>query len=318
MGGDRGEAGVSLRLRLLNGVLRWAVKPRLAATKTPAQAEREFDRGARIVFRVPRGVRVAVRHVPGPARPVRVNRIAGRGAADDGLILHFHGGGYVAGSARTHLGMLARLSSSAGVPVDAPDYRLAEEAPAPAAFEDACAVWDALIRDGKEPARIVLGGDSAGGGIALALLAWLCARGTPPAGLYAFSPWADLTLSAVSLAENAVADPLLPGGRLGELVAVIRGRLPAEDPRVSPLFAAFPGPPPVLLQAGRTEILRDDTLRMAARLRAEGAEVRLRLWPDTPHVVQIFGGWLPEAREGRAEAAAFVRERLQTVAPARR
>jgi acetyl esterase/lipase len=309
---------VSLRLRLLDGVLRRAVKPRLAATGTLEQAEREFERGARIVFRVPPGVRLSPRDVPGPARPVRVSRIFGRGAGGGGLVLHFHGGGYVAGSARTHLGMLARLSAATGVPVDAPDYRLAGEAPAPAAFEDALAVWDALMREGWSPGRIVLGGDSAGGGIALALLARLCARGTPPAGLCAFSPWVDLTLSGASLAANAAADPLLPAGRIGDLVEAILGGLPAIDPRISPLFATFPAAPPVLLQAGRTEILRDDTLRIAERLRADGGEVRLRLWPDTPHVVQIFGDWLPEARQARTEAAAFVRERLQTAAPASR
>jgi acetyl esterase/lipase len=309
---------VSLRLSLLNGVLRRAVKPRLAATETPAQAEREFDRAARAVLRVPRGASVDVREVPGPARPLRVTRVTGRTAAGRGLVLHFHGGGYVAGSARTHLGLLVRLSAAAGVPVDAPDYRLSGEAPAPAAFADACAVWDALLREGWTPERIVLGGDSAGGGIALALLARLCARGTPPAGLYAFSPWVDLTLSGGSLAENAAADPLLPADRVAELVEAIRGGLPAGDPRLSPLFADFPEAPSVLLQAGRTEILRDDTLRMAARLEAEGADVRLRLWPDTPHVVQIFGDWLPEAREARAEAADFVRCCLQTEAPARR
>ena len=309
---------MSLRLRLLNGVLRRAVKPRLAATETPAQAEREFDRATRAVLRVPRGARVDVRDVPGPARPVRVTRVRGPVAAGQGLVLHFHGGGYIVGSARTHLGLLVRLSAAAGMPVDAPDYRLAGEAPAPAAFADACAVWDALVREGWAPGRIVLGGDSAGGGIALALLARLCARGTPPAGLYAFSPWVDLTLSGGSLAENAAADPLLPAGRISELVEAIRGGLPAGDPRLSPLFAAFPGAPPVLLQAGRTEILRDDTLRMAACLEAEGAKVQLGLWPDTPHAVQIFADWLPEAREARAEAAVFVRACLQTAAPARR
>jgi epsilon-lactone hydrolase len=203
------------------------------------------------------------------------------------------------------------------VPVDAPDYRLPRRHPWPRST-DACAVWDALMREGRAPGRIVLGGDSAGGGIALALLARLCAQGTPPAGLYAFSPWVDLTLSGASLRENAEADPLLPAARIGDLVEAIRGGLPADDPRLSPLSAAYPGAPPVLLQAGRTEILRDDTLRMAARLEADGATVTRRLWPDTPHVVQIFGDWLPEAREARAEAAAFVRARLQTAAPARR
>jgi acetyl esterase/lipase len=305
-------------LRVLNGVLRRLVKPRLAETETPAQAEREFDRGARLIFRIPKGSTVAIREVAGPARPLRVSRIAGGAVSGAGLVLHFHGGGYVAGSARTHLAMLARLSRTAGVPVDAPDYRLAGEAPAPAAFADACAAWEALIREGREPGGIVLGGDSAGGGIALALLAWLCARGTPPAGLYAFSPWVDLTLSGASVARNAAADPLLPAERIGELVKAVRGDFPAADPRLSPLFARFPGAPPVLLQAGGTEILRDDTLRMADRLEADGARVTLRLWPDTPHVVQIFGDWLPEAREARAEAAAFVRACLQTAAPERR
>ena len=307
---------MSLRLRLLNAVVRHAVKPRLAATQSPEQAEREFDQGARAVFRVPRRVEVAQRTVPGKGRAIRVSRIRAQGARGDGLILHFHGGGYLAGSARTHLGMLARLSAAAGVPVDAPDYRLIGEASAPAGFEDAVAVWEALVSEGWEPGRIVLGGDSAGGGIALALLARLCVQGTPPAGLYAFSPWTDLSLSGASLDRNAALDPLLPADRLGEVAEAVLGGLPAKDPRISPLFAAFPGAPPVLLQAGRTEILLDDTVRMGARLEAEGGEVAVDLSPDTPHVVQIFGDWLPEAREARARAAAFVRRCLQTAAPA--
>jgi epsilon-lactone hydrolase len=90
------------------------------------------------------------------------------------------------------------------------------------------------------------------------------------------------------------------------------------DPRVSPLFARFDAPPPVLIQASRTEILRDDALRMAERLRAAGGEVTLDLWPDTPHAWQIFGDWLPEARAARTQAAAFVRRCLQTTAPASR
>ena len=309
---------MSRRLGLLNGALRRVVKPRLAATETPEQAEREFDRAARVFFRAPRGLRVAARKVPGPTRPLRVSRISGRRVGGGGLVLHFHGGGYVAGSARTHMGMLARVSAAAGVPVDAPDYRLAGEAPAPAAFEDAVAVWEALMRDGWEPGRVVLGGDSAGGGVALALLSHLCLRGTPPAGLYAFSPWTDLSLSGGSLDANAEADPLLPAWRVGDLARIVLGGLSPQDPRISPLFADFRGSPPVLLQAGRTEILLDDTLRMAERLEADGAEVTVELWPDTPHVVQFFGDWLPEAREARVRAAAFVRRCLQTAAPASR
>lgn len=305
---------MSRRLALLNGFLRRVVKPKLASTETPEQARREFDLATRLLFRAPRGSRIAIRKVPGPARPIGVSRITGPRVrpGGEGLVLHFHGGGYVAGSARTHLGMLARLSGAAGVALDAPDYRLAGEAPAPAALEDAVAVWDALMRDGVEPRRVVLGGDSAGGGIALALLAHLCGRGTPPAGLYAFSPWTDMSLSGSTLGSNAAADPLLPAWRIRDLGLIVLGDLAPDDPRISPVVAGFPGAPPILLQAGRTEILLDDTLRMAARLQAEGAEVSVELRPDTPHVVQFFGDWLPEARETRARAAVFIRECLQT------
>jgi epsilon-lactone hydrolase len=312
MGGDRGEAAVSRRLRLLNAALRAGVKPLLRWTGTPAQAERSFRLVAPLVFRVPRGTRATVRSVPGPAGRLRMTRIAADAATGDGVILYFHGGGHVAGSARTHRAMLARLSAAARLPVDAPDCRLAQEARLPAAFEDAVAVWEALVAEGFAPERVVLGGDSAGGGLALSLLADLCGRGTPPAGLFAFSPWTDLSLTGASLSRNAAADPLLPAERIGELVEIVLGPYDPRDPRVSPLFGDFPGAPPVLLQAGRTEILLDDTLRMADRLRAERSQVSVELWDDTPHVWQIFGDWLPESRDARTRAAEFARGCLQS------
>ena len=214
--------------------------------------------------------------------------------------------------------MLARLTQAAGVAVEAPDYRLAQEAPLPAAFEDACAAWEAVIAGGLAPDRIVLGGDSAGGGLALALAAELCARQARPAGVFAFSPWTDLTLSGASHIRNAEADPLLPAARVPELVVEILGGTDPADPRVSPLFARFDSPPPVLIQASRTEILLDDALRMAERLREAGGDVELDLWPDPPHAWQIGADLLPEAREALDRAAAFARRCLQTAAPASR
>jgi epsilon-lactone hydrolase len=156
------------------------------------------------------------------------------------------------------------------VAVEAPDYRLAQEAPLPAARDDAVAAWDALMAEGHGPGDIVLAGDSAGGGLALGLLSELCARATPPAGVVAFSPWTDLTFSGASVAENAARDPLLPAARAAELVGMIAGA-DADDPRLSPLFAAYSGGVPVLIQASRTEILRDDAVRMADRLRDAAA-----------------------------------------------
>jgi len=236
----------------------------------------------------------------------------------DGVILYFHGGAYVLGSPRTHRAMAAELAARSGCRVFLPRYRLAPENPFPAAFEDALGVWEALLARGYPAGRIVLGGDSAGGGLALALLGHLCRAGTPPAGAFAFSPWTDLTLSGASVIGNARRDRVLPAGRLAEARGMVLGfdgglgpapvvapQTPdaALDPRLSPLFAAFPDPPPVLIHAAESEILRDDTLRMSGPL--PGA--RLRLAGDLPHVWPILHGFLPEARATLDETATFIR-----------
>jgi len=212
----------------------------------------------------------------------------------------------VAGSAFTHRGLAGRLARAAGLRVLLPHYRLAPEDPLPAALRDARRAWEALIAEGFSPSDIALGGDSAGGGLAFALLAELCAAGTPPRAIIGFSPWTDLTGQGASITGNAEADPLFPAERFGDLVGFALGEVPPEDPRLSPLFAAFPAPPPVLIQVGLTEILRDDSLRLAERLRSFGAPVTLETWPDTPHVWQMFG-FLPEARQAIASAARFLR-----------
>ncbi|MGY6547926.1 MAG: alpha/beta hydrolase [Roseinatronobacter sp.] len=227
------------------------------------------------------------------------------------IILYFHGGGYVMGSPQTHAALAAYLARKAALPCALPDFRLAPEHPFPAAFEDARAVWDALIARGVAPDRIALGGDSAGGGMALALLAHLCAQDLPrPACVFAFSPFTDLTYSGASILENAQSEILLPPERLERLRARVLGAADPADPRISPLFGRFPGAPPVLLQVARSEILRDDTRRMAAHLRAEGAQVTVQEWGNLPHVWQFFPGWLPEARRALTDAAQFIRAQL--------
>lgn len=290
----------SLRLRLLNAVLRGAVKPKLARTVGPADARADLERAARLFFRTPPGTAfVPSGWMPGAwiwNGPFR----------RDAAVLYLHGGGYIAGSPRTHRGMLGRLARKSGLQVFAPDYRLAPEHPFPAALDDALAAWDGLLARGYAPERIAIAGDSAGGGLALALLSVLCRRGTPPAAAAAISPWTDLTLGGASMTANADADALLPAIRIEEVRDFyLAGRDP-RDPRASPLFADFPSVCPILFQVGSEEILRDDTLRLAARLQAEGAQVEVADLGPAPHVVHIFDGYAPEARAATTQVAAFL------------
>ena len=297
---------MSRRLALLNAALRFGNKPALARMQDPVRARAMMERGARWMFRAPPGL-IVTEAVLGVVPGLHIS--GGQGEPGH-AILHLHGGAYIAGSPRTHQAMLGRLSRLSGLEVFAPDYRLAPEHPFPAALEDAAAAFAGLLARGYAPKRIALGGDSAGGGLAFALMARLCAAGTPPGFAYGFSPWADLTASGASIRSNAAADPMLPAGRLADVAQMYLQGQAAGDPGASPLFADFLGAPPVLLQVGSTEILLDDTLRLAERLRGFGAAVDLQVLPNTPHVVQLFDGWVPEARRALRAAAAGIRAGL--------
>jgi acetyl esterase/lipase len=227
--------------------------------------------------------------------------------ADGPVILYLHGGAYLAGKPWHYRAMLGRLARLSGCRVAAPVLRLAPEHPAPAAFDDALAAHAALRARGFAAGRIVLGGDSAGGGLALALLSRLCAEDARPAGLFAFSPWTDLALTGQSLAANAAADCLLPASRMAEVVEMVRGSLPATDPRLSPLYAVYDAPPPGLLFVATDEVLRDDACRMAERLRAAGGRVDLHEVPGVFHAWPFAAGRLPEADTAVAQTAVFVR-----------
>ncbi|MEO6300452.1 MAG: alpha/beta hydrolase fold domain-containing protein [Paracoccaceae bacterium] len=293
---------MSFRLRLLNRGLRGLAKPRLAKADDPVAARRNFVRVARL-FRMP----PYVLHLVEDGRTA-LHWVSVRRRNPDWVVLYLHGGAYATGSPVTHRALMARIAKLTGLQVVAPVYRLAPEHPAPAAFEDAVAAHAMLIAKGYAADRIILGGDSAGGGLALALLADICAKGQRPAGLFAFSPWTDLALGGDSLARNALADVFLPVSRIGFTVDLVIGALSDRDPRVSPLYAEFITPPPVLLQVGTTEILLDDSRRMAEKLRQAGGAVILSEWPDCPHVWQMADGYLPEARAALVDVAEFVAE----------
>lgn len=170
----------------------------LRRTATPAQAARDFERGAALFFH-PLPHHLHFERGPDPV----LHWISVGPTAPRRVILYFHGGAYLAGSPRTHLALLTRLSQLTGVEVCAPSYRLLQTAPFPAAYEDAVAAWDRLMALGYGPADVVLAGDSAGAGLIFALLSHLTLTGQPPAAAVALSPWVDLTMSGESLADPA-------------------------------------------------------------------------------------------------------------------
>lgn len=294
---------MSWQARLLAAVLRRTLRPMMARDQSPQQARRRMDALMTRTLRPPPYTLTLPAELGVPGLWVSNRR------TDDGIVLYFHGGGYFMGSSSTHMALAAMLARDSGARVFLPDYRLAPEHPFPAAFDDALAAFDALVARGHDPSRIVLGGDSAGGGLALALMSHLCQEGRPPAGLFAFSPWTDLTFSGASLVTNSRRDQMLPSNRLTEVRAhILGGSRPGEasDPRLSPLHAGFPNPPPVLIHVAETEILRDDALRMRSRL----PDAEIRVAGDLPHVWPLFHTVLPEARATIAQTGAFIRSSL--------
>ena len=235
-------------------------------------------------------------------------RTASPGAAADAALLYLHGGAYVAGSAQGYRGLAGEMARAAGVTGYAVDYRLAPEAPFPAAVNDAVAAYQALLARGLAASRIVLVGDSAGGGLVAAALLALRDAGTAlPAAAVLISPWADLTGTAMSLVTKAAADPSLTPEGLRAGAQHYLGTAPANHPLASPVFADFTGLPPLLIQVGSAEILLDDAVRLAGAAGAANVAVRLEVWPEMPHVWHAFGFMLEEGRRAIAGAGDFLR-----------
>lgn len=252
---------------------------------------------------------------PPPAELVVEDRIGGvrvlRVTPPDarGRIFYLHGGAYVLGSADTHLRLGAAYARTAGAQALVVDYRLAPEHPYPAALDDAAAVWAEATRD-VTPTALV--GDSAGGGLALALAIRIRDLGMmPPVALAVTSPWVDLTLSAPSIVARANVELMLSKRGLALDADRYRGALPTSDPLVSPLFADLAGLPPTLIQVGEAEILHDDAGTLAACLDTAGVPVRLQIWQAMGHAWAAFGDAVPEAAASVDALGQFVRERLR-------
>jgi monoterpene epsilon-lactone hydrolase len=228
-------------------------------------------------------------------------------------LLYFHGGGYCSGSILSHRRLVTEAGRAAGVRTFAIGYRLAPEHPFPAAFDDALKAWRFVRSQGVDARHIVVGGDSAGGGLTIALINRLREAGEEgPACAWLISPWTDLTMSGETLATKDAVDPLIHKGYLEELAgAYLSGGVAANDPRVSPLFSKLDGFPPTLIQVGSSETLLSDSTRLAARLGEANAPVTLEVWPHMIHAWHLWNAHLKDGRRALAQAGAFIRSRLQ-------
>lgn len=230
-------------------------------------------------------------------------------AGHERAIYYLHGGGYVMGSIGTHRDMISRLSRAARARALAIDYRLAPENPFPAAVEDSTSAYRWLISTGVDPARLVIAGDSAGGGLTMATLVALRDAGDPlPAAAVCLSPWVDLEGVGESMTTRAEVDPMV---QRESLLQSAKAYLRDADPRTplaAPLYADLSGLPPLLIQVGTAETLLDDSTRLAERARAAGVEVILELWDDMIHVWQFCAAMLPEGQQAIDRIGEFVRK----------
>tara|TARA_R110001592_G_scaffold362770_1_gene678159 strand:+ start:6899 stop:7783 length:885 start_codon:yes stop_codon:yes gene_type:complete len=228
-------------------------------------------------------------------------------SSPDNVILYLHGGGYFMGSPATHRGLVGHLAHACGVRALSVDYRLAPEHPFPAALEDSLTVYQWVLDQGVLPKNIIIAGDSAGAGLALATLVSLRDNQKPlPAMALCISPWTDLALTGESIETCAEIDPYISNDQL-KLGSHYMGKNDAKLPLISPLYADLQGLPPLLVHVGTDEILLSDSTRLAEKAKAAGVDVTLKVWEHMWHDFHMWAPYLPEANSAIAEMAVFVK-----------
>jgi epsilon-lactone hydrolase len=255
-----------------------------------------------------------VQHEPRTIGGIDGVAVSTPGADADRVILYFHSGVYVIGSAASTVPLVGELSGRTAARAVTVDYRLAPENPYPAAVDDAEAAYEGLLGDGLHPRQIALAGESAGAGLVVALLLRLRERGaTMPSCAVLLSPYADLTLSGDTMSSKEAVDPLLSPESLRLRVQDYVADADPADPFISPIFGDLRGLPPLLIQAGSHEVLLSDALRLAARAAVDDVPVTLEITPGVPHVFQTFAALLDEAGVALDHASSFVKAQFAAV-----
>ena len=261
------------------------------------------------------------RWLPTPRRIKRTEtRIAGRhaewleprDAVAGKLLIYWHGGAYIMGNCSTHRQLVGHLARGAGVKALLAEYRLAPEHPFPAAIEDAVAIYRELLATGLRAEDIVMGGDSAGGGLTMATLLSLRDAGDPlPNAAFLISPWLDLAGTGESMRTRDGRDPWFKPHQLPTVRSHYCDEADIRNPLVSPVYADVSRLPPVYIQVGSEELLLSDSTRIAESIEAAGGDAEIEIWPGMWHVFQLFVHLVPEAKRANAKYSAWIRERLQ-------
>jgi len=295
---------LSFAARVTNLFLRWKVKPKRSAIFDAAKAR------AGLEGLTPKNPPLlsGITRTPVAADAAR-GTPAGewlRPAAFERTVLYLHGGGYFSCNVGTHRPVCAQIARRAQAQVYSVEYRLAPEHPFPAGIEDAVAAYAQLLASDVAPGKLVIAGDSAGGGLALACLLEARTRGLPmPAAAVLFSPWTDLTLSGESMRTMAARDAMFRPEQFPAVVSAYLGAQSPKNPLASPLFADLSGLPPLMIWASEHEILNSDATRLHAAALAQGVQSELHLAAGLPHVWPIMVA-LPESKAALGEVARFI------------
>jgi len=296
---------ISLRARIVRSISKQLFK-NISGDSEVAPLRDTFEKlGART--RPALGTRIRHATIAG----VECDWVVPKDCDESRVLLFLHGGAYVMGSSRTHRTMVSHIARAAGVRALLPNYRLAPEDPFPAGLEDCLAVYRQLLDSETAAEKLVIAGDSAGGGMTMAALLSLRDAGDPmPAGCCLLSPWLDLAADGESTVTRAALDPWFKVADMSKTAAhyCLKGQI--RDPLVSPLYGEFGGLPPTLIQVGDHEILLSDSTRASEKMTAAGTEVTLQVWPDMWHVFQFFVGKMPESKRAIRDIGTFLKQQL--------
>ena len=286
----------------------WWIRARM---KTKPKGERALVEFTRRLFQPPgwivklhsRGVEIQ----PTTGK-VKGEWIVPPGAAENSSVLYYlHGGGYISGSAKTNRPITVPLARKLKRRVFSLNYRIAPEDRFPAAVEDAIAGYRWLVSTGIDPGFLFVAGDSAGGGLALALVMALRDSGDRlPAGVVCLSPWTDMTGSGDSIVTNSKRDPMFCAEDIVAYADVYLGSQSPGDPLASPVFGNFAGLPPLFIQVGESEVLLDDARRVHEKALAAGGSSKLKIFPNVPHGWHFGSPFVPETREALAQITRFI------------